>query len=300
MDFRRLRQVCRYGWKDAAAINAEEGVKRGRTGIFLDMLGCYFKYNVWTNQYKKERIYALEGDQRREVCLKYKEKNTKRDKWVKVFFDNYKFLNKWSSFKYERSASLQEKRCNAYRKRYGLGEDCFVGYGVILHRHHYKNSKIEVGKKCGLSERVDIDYTGGLVMGDFAWLSEGSKVLTHNHVLELGQGSDDSKGCVLTPLTIGDRVWIGSRAIIMPGVVEIGRGAMISSDSYVNKRIPPYAIVMGNPAKIVGFRMTPDDILNYEKGTYSEEQRLPEELLRKNYEKYFLSRWKQIKEWNKI
>ncbi len=299
MDFRRLRQVCRYGWKDAAAINAEDGVKKGRAGIFLDMLGCYFKYNVWTNQYKKERIYALEGDQRRELCLKYKEKNLKRDRWVKDFFDNYKFLNKWSSFKYERSASLQEKRCNAYRKRYGLGEDCFVGYGVIMHRHHYKDSSIRTGSHCGFSEHSDIDYTGGLVVEDHVWISEGAKVFTHNHSIDFVR-KDESKGCVATPLTIHDRAWIGARAMIMPGVFEIGRGAMIAADSCIKKKIPPYAVVSGNPAKIIGFRMTPDEIIEFENNTYPEQERISPDTIKRNYDKFFRSRWKQVQEWTTL
>lgn len=52
---------------------------------------------------------------------------------------------------------------------------------------------------------------------------------------------------------IHDGVWIGMRAIIMPGV-EIGEGAVIGAGSVVTKNIPPYAIVAGNPAKIVKMR----------------------------------------------
>ena len=137
MNFRRFKQVCQYGWKDADAISNMEEVKKGRLTIFTDILFCYFKYNVWSNQYKKEKLYALDGEKRKEICLKYQEKNTKRDQWVKEFFDNYKFLNKWSSFKYEKSATLQDKRRAAYKKRYGLGDNCFVGFDVIFHRHHY-------------------------------------------------------------------------------------------------------------------------------------------------------------------
>ena len=260
MDFRRIKQVCHYGWKDALELSKEEGVKKSRAAIFLDILHCFFKYNVWSNQYKKEKLYELPDEAKREVCLKYQEKNNYRDKWVKEFFDNYKFLNKWSSFKYERSASLQAKRREAYKRQYGLGENCFVGYDVILHKHHYVDSKIITGKDCGISEHVDIDYTGGLRLGDKVWISEGTKILTHNHSLGMEKTNLD-KGCILTPLIVHDRVWIGSRAMIMSGVKEIGRCAVISADSYVHTKIPPYSIVLGNPAKVVGFRMSIEEII---------------------------------------
>lgn len=222
MEFRRIKQVCEYGWKDAQTLSQEADATKGRLSIFLDILHCFFKYNVWSNQYKKEKLHLLSGEQKREICLKYQEKNNFRDQWVKEFFDNYKFLNKWSSFKYERSANLQAKRRAAYKKQYGLGENCFVGYDVILHKHHYKDSKIVTGKDCLLAEQVNIDYTGGLVLGNKVSISEGAKILTHNHVVDFS-GKDEDKGCILTPLVIHDRVWIGTKAMIMPGVKEIGR-----------------------------------------------------------------------------
>lgn len=297
MNFRRIKQVCEYGWKDAEALSKEDGSSKSRWSIFYDILRCFFKYNVWSNQYKKEKLYLLSGEQKKEICLKYQEKNNFRDKWVKEFFDNYKFLNKWSSFKYEQSAELQAKRRAAYKKQYGLGENCFVGYDVIFHKHHYEDSKIETGKNCLIAEHTNIDYTGGLSIGTKVSISEGVKILTHNHVVDFS-GADESKGCYKTPLVIGDRVWIGTRCTILPGVKEIGRGALISADTCINKKVPPYAIVMGNPAKIVGFRMRPDKIALFEESIYPVEERIPIEILKDNYEKYYRSRWKEIKNWD--
>ena len=132
MDFRRIKQVCKYGWKDALSLSQEEGVYKGRIAIFLDILYCFFKYNVWSNQYNKEKLHLVNREQKKMICLNYQEKNTKRDLWVKSYFDNYKFLNKWSDFKYEQSAALQAKRKAAYKKQYGLGENCFVGFVVLI------------------------------------------------------------------------------------------------------------------------------------------------------------------------
>lgn len=58
---------------------------------------------------------------------------------------------------------------------------------------------------------------------------------------------------------IGNDVWIGYEATIMPGV-KIGDGAIIASKSVVTKDIPAYSIVGGNPAKIIKFRFDKERI----------------------------------------
>lgn len=55
----------------------------------------------------------------------------------------------------------------------------------------------------------------------------------------------------MAPVTIGDKVFIGARAIILRGVT-IGNGAVIGAGAVVAKDVPPMAIVAGNPAKVIG------------------------------------------------
>ncbi len=54
----------------------------------------------------------------------------------------------------------------------------------------------------------------------------------------------------LEPIVIQDDVWIGERAIILPGVT-IGRGAIVGAGAVVTNDVPDYAVVAGNPAKVV-------------------------------------------------
>jgi acetyltransferase-like isoleucine patch superfamily enzyme len=56
------------------------------------------------------------------------------------------------------------------------------------------------------------------------------------------------------PLKIGNDVWCGVNSIILPNVREIGDGAVVAAGAVVNIDIPPYAIVAGNPARIVRYR----------------------------------------------
>ncbi|MHC4943846.1 MAG: CatB-related O-acetyltransferase [Planctomycetota bacterium] len=63
-----------------------------------------------------------------------------------------------------------------------------------------------------------------------------------------------------THLTVGNDVWLGTNAIILPSCSEIGHGAVVGAGSVVNKNIPPYAIVVGNPARVVRYRFAPEII----------------------------------------
>lgn len=64
--------------------------------------------------------------------------------------------------------------------------------------------------------------------------------------------------------------------------------------------VPPYAIVAGNPAKIIGFTKTPNEIIEFEKNVYPLEKRFSREILENNYRKYFLSKIPEIKSELKI
>jgi serine acetyltransferase len=95
-------------------------------------------------------------------------------------------------------------------------------------------------------------------------------------------------------VVVEEDVGIYSNVTLLSGIT-IGRGAVIGSGSVCRRSIPPYAIVAGNPAKVIGFRFSPEEVIEHEKVLYPETERLQFELLQKNYQKYFLSRHKEIK-----
>ena len=57
-----------------------------------------------------------------------------------------------------------------------------------------------------------------------------------------------------SPLEIGHDVWIGARAIVLPGCTRIGAHSIIGAGAVVTHDVPDYAIVGGNPAKIIRMR----------------------------------------------
>jgi maltose O-acetyltransferase len=111
------------------------------------------------------------------------------------------------------------------------------------------------GRKVFLGERNVINF-GCLFDGRKYQIRTGSNVSIGPEatILTLGHDPrsatfDDRGGDVL----ICDRVWIGYRAIILPGV-SIGEGAVVGAGAVVTKNVEPYAIMAGNPARKVGER----------------------------------------------
>ena len=86
-------------------------------------------------------------------------------------------------------------------------------------------------------------------------------------------------------IIVEEDVWIGVNVILLQGA-HIGRGAIVAAGAVVNKEVPPYSIVGGVPAKVIGFKYSLDEVLQHEKLVYAEEERLPYELLQKLFNSY--------------
>jgi acetyltransferase-like isoleucine patch superfamily enzyme len=136
-----------------------------------------------------------------------------------------------------------------------------------------------------------------IIIKDNVQIGKNALFVAGNHnVTEIGRYMKDvniklpshDKG-----ITINEDVFIIFNVTILDGVT-VGRGAIIGTGAVVRKSVPPYAIVVGNPAKIISFRFTPGQIIEHEKLLYNEQDRIPLEVLEKNYEKYYLKRLGEI------
>lgn len=70
------------------------------------------------------------------------------------------------------------------------------------------------------------------------------------------------------PVVIEENVWVGFEAVILPGVT-IGRGAIIGSKSIISKDVPPYAVVVGNPGRIIKY-LDPTDTAEFKEKVIKE------------------------------
>lgn len=288
----RFRQVSHYAWRQSKEIAPQTG--KSRLWLFCDMIRCYRKYLMWTNQYVKEQFWSKSAEERDRIGADYREKGLVRDAWQKDFRENRKFLIKYTNIKYEK-ASLREKRNKAYTERYKAGKNLFVEHDVNISRQHYLEGTISIGDNVLLAKHVFIDYSGELIIEDEVALANGVIIETHTH--QLGKGS---KSAEPGKLIIGQGAKILSRAYIADTCHSIGRYARIGAGTYIRNNVPPYAIMMGNPAKIIGFLYSPEEMVEFEKKMFDETERTPIEQYKKNYEKYYLNRWKEIKEFVKI
>ena len=122
---------------------------------------------------------------------------------------------------------------------------------VNLGKHTYtgRNTTImhtEIGKFCSIAWNVTIgapEHNYNLVTSHSFLYYEYDKLNMGEQVYNLF-----NKFCV-----IGNDVWIGAGAVILRGV-KIGDGAVIGANATVTKEVPPYAIVVGNPASVIKYR----------------------------------------------
>ena len=119
-------------------------------------------------------------------------------------------------------------------------------YGQPIVHWANENAKLSIGNYCSIGGNVNI-YLGGNHRID--WIS------TFPFPISNYLGHPATKGDVV----IGNDIWIGNNVTIMSGVT-IGDGVVIANNSHVVKNVEPYSLVGGNPAKLIKYRFTPEQI----------------------------------------
>ena len=127
------------------------------------------------------------------------------------------------------------RRNHAVGVRFGFGS--YTGSNVVL-------KSCDIGRCCSISWNLSIggmnhDYESASTCTSYWWKSV------------LGVDSETRTSVLRT--TVGNDVWIGCGANVLSGVV-IGDGAVIGAGALVNKDIPPYAIAVGVPARVIKYR----------------------------------------------
>ena len=114
-----------------------------------------------------------------------------------------------------------------------------------------KNIEIDDYSGIGVNCKIPSDIKIGkyVMMGPDVIIYNTSHKFDNTEIPMFFQGSVSSQ-----PLIIEDDVWIGTRVIILPNVKRIGKGSIIGAGSKVTMDVPDFAIVGGNPAKIIRFR----------------------------------------------
>ena len=125
-----------------------------------------------------------------------------------------------------------------------------IGRDVIIRKNcEIRNpAGLKIRAKVSIGNRVLLDARRGLEIQESAVIATEAFIWTLHH--DYNDVNFKSAGA---PVIIGHHSWVCSRAIILPGV-NVGEYAVVASGAVVTKDVPPYAVVGGVPAKIIGHR----------------------------------------------
>ena len=100
--------------------------------------------------------------------------------------------------------------------------------------------------------RVGLHNTiiGPVTIGSHVNLAQGITVTALNHNFEESSKRIDEQGVTTKPVIIGNDIWIGANAVLLPGV-SIGDHSVVAAGAVVTKDVPPHSLVAGVPAKII-------------------------------------------------
>lgn len=293
---KRMAQAIHYGWIDSKEISKE--TNKNKFSVFFDILSYFLKFNVFSSQYKANKMWSLPYEEKISICKTIGQNNKIRDLWIVDDYKSRKFIKKWSGKQWSTSPQRTNKRAFAYSKKFHTGNNFTIQYGVDIHREHFLDGKISIGNNVFISKNVSIDYSGDIIIEDDVKISESVIIESHSHNGYI----DPSKVGTFAKkeeLKIGKGSQIGVRATILESCHEIGRHARIGAGSVIRFNIPPYSIVTGNPGKIVGFSFSPSEMKEFEESHYPIEQRISVEEYEKIYKKYFSTKLKEIKNFTK-
>ncbi len=139
---------------------------------------------------------------------------------------------------------------NFFYRAYGIR----IGKGSRIHMgaKFYETGQTEIGEDTIIGEGVVLDGRNKLTIGNHVDIASEVMIYNAEHDLQ-----DENFSAITEPVKINDYVFIGPRAIILPGVT-INKGAIIAAGAVVTKDVPENMIVGGVPAQIIGERKIKD------------------------------------------
>jgi len=175
-------------------------------------------------------------------------------------------------FRTEADDALREEQLRLQRdlEAGGLiefGDECFVSPSAVLEpaeglrlgdrsivgAHVQLMGRIAVGRDCSINAHADV--RGLVTIGDGVRIGAHTSILAFNHQMDPGSPIH-TQGSTEVGIHIGDDVWIGSHAVLVDGVT-VGDHSVIGAGAVVTRDVPAWAVVGGNPARMIRDRRHP-------------------------------------------
>lgn len=122
---------------------------------------------------------------------------------------------------------------------------------------------ISIGSDCAINEFAHLLGSGGITMGRGVWVANHASIVSVTHPSDVEFIGDYPH--IEGHIFIEDHAWIGSHAVVLPGV-RLGRSCIVGAGSVVTKDVPPYAIVTGVPAKVMRYKKVDAVLAGVENG----------------------------------
>lgn len=150
-------------------------------------------------------------------------------------------------FKFEKLIRNEKQRqLKAKLKHCGAGVRIDINCEILVPQ------QMEIGENSSIAAYTTIYATFGVKIGKNCLISSNCGISSYNHIqASLNRPANIDQDIKFSkPVVIGDNVWIGMNACILPGIT-IGDNSIIGSGSVVTKNIPPNEIWIGNPARFI-------------------------------------------------
>lgn len=131
-----------------------------------------------------------------------------------------------------------------------IAPQCELSKGTVLKAY---GGKINIAKNTFLGEYVCIYGHGGVEIGENTLIAMHTCILSSNHTVPDKGSLIRYQPDIPLPVKIGNDVWIGAGCKILGGVI-IGDGCVVGAGAVVSKNLPPYAVAVGVPAKVIRYR----------------------------------------------
>lgn len=168
------------------------------------------------------------------------------------------------------------------------GRNCVIGVPTYIsctkNLHMEENSVIRLGANI-LNNQNEHVY-----IGKYTVISTHCTIVTNNHrstvgipqvLLGASHINDTHKD-----LHIAEDVYVGTNVTILEGA-NLGRGCIVGACSTITRPVPPYALVVGTPAKIIGVKFSIEQIIEHEKVLYPKSERMSREKLEELFAQFY-------------